>query len=103
MAKTLVAHEQPIAKIFSDDYVFRIPGYQRPYAWTTEQAQELLDCWREGRVPQVNRDGKVVPRAYWEWAAVESLRPMAEDKWRSGKFMDISRRAISGGGSFLRQ
>jgi len=43
MAKTLVAHEQPITKIFSDDYVFRIPGYQRPYAWTTEQAQELFD------------------------------------------------------------
>jgi len=43
MAKTLVAHEQPLAKIFSDDYVFRIPGYQRPYAWTTEQARELFD------------------------------------------------------------
>jgi uncharacterized protein with ParB-like and HNH nuclease domain len=43
MGKTLVAHEQAISKIFSDDYVFRIPGYQRPYAWTTEQAQELLD------------------------------------------------------------
>lgn len=43
MSKTLVAHEQPVAKIFSDDYVFRIPGYQRPYAWTTDQAQELLD------------------------------------------------------------
>lgn len=43
MAKTLVAHEQPVAKIFSDDYVFHIPGYQRPYAWTTEQAQELFD------------------------------------------------------------
>ncbi|MFZ0797389.1 MAG: DUF262 domain-containing protein [Terriglobales bacterium] len=43
MARTLVAHEQPVAKIFSDDYVFRIPGYQRPYAWTTEQAEELLD------------------------------------------------------------
>jgi hypothetical protein len=43
MTKTLVAHEQPIAKIFSDDYVFRIPGYQRPYAWTTEEAGELLE------------------------------------------------------------
>ena len=39
----LVAHEQPITKVFSDDYVFRIPGYQRPYAWTTEQSQELFD------------------------------------------------------------
>lgn len=43
MSKTLVAHEQSTAKIFSDDYVFHIPGYQRPYAWTTEQAGELFD------------------------------------------------------------
>lgn len=43
MKKTLTAHEQQVAKIFSDDYVFRIPGYQRPYAWTTEEARELLD------------------------------------------------------------
>jgi hypothetical protein len=43
MPATLIAHEQPISKIFSNDYVFRIPEYQRPYAWTTEQARELLD------------------------------------------------------------
>lgn len=43
MATTLTASEQPVAKIFSDDYVFLIPGYQRPYAWTTEQAQDLID------------------------------------------------------------
>jgi hypothetical protein len=43
MAKTLVAHEQPIQKVFSDEYVFRIPDYQRPYSWTTEEARELLD------------------------------------------------------------
>lgn len=43
MSKTLVAHEQSLSKIFSDDYVFQIPGYQRPYAWTTEQARELFD------------------------------------------------------------
>ena len=43
MAQTLVAHEQPIQKIFSDDYVFHIPDYQRPYSWTTEQARELID------------------------------------------------------------
>ncbi|HXC40262.1 MAG TPA: DUF262 domain-containing HNH endonuclease family protein [Burkholderiales bacterium] len=43
MAKTLVAHEQPVQKIFSDEYVFRIPDYQRPYSWTPDQARELLD------------------------------------------------------------
>jgi len=32
-----------MAKVFSDDFAFSIPGYQRPYAWTTEQAGELLD------------------------------------------------------------
>jgi hypothetical protein len=40
--KTLEAHEQSLSKIFSSDYVFEIPGYQRPYSWTTEQAGELL-------------------------------------------------------------
>lgn len=43
MTHTLTAKEQSLAKIFSDDYVFTIPGYQRPYAWGREQAQELLD------------------------------------------------------------
>ena len=43
MTHTLTAKEQSLAKIFSDDYVFSIPGYQRPYAWGRDQAQELLD------------------------------------------------------------
>lgn len=43
MSNTLVAHEQSLTKIFSDDYVFQVPGYQRPYAWTTEEARELFE------------------------------------------------------------
>jgi len=43
MSHTLTAKEQSLAKIFSDDYVFTIPGYQRPYSWGIDQAQELLD------------------------------------------------------------
>ena len=37
------AEEKQLERIFSDDYLFEIPDYQRPYAWTTEQAGELLD------------------------------------------------------------
>lgn len=40
---TIEASEKPILDIFCDKYVFRIPSYQRPYAWTTEQVGELLD------------------------------------------------------------
>ncbi|WP_223247236.1 DUF262 domain-containing protein [Sulfuriferula sp. AH1] len=45
MAKTLEAHDKLIREIFEDSYQFEIPDYQRPYAWTTEQAEELFnDC-----------------------------------------------------------
>ncbi len=41
-AVKIQATEYPIYKVFSNDFLFRIPLYQRPYAWTTEQAGELL-------------------------------------------------------------
>src|SRR6266571_3841791 len=34
--------EHPIKKIFCDDFVFTIPLYQRPYSWTTEESEEML-------------------------------------------------------------
>ena len=40
---TIKAEEQLLGRVFSDDYVFEIPEYQRPYAWTTDQTGELLD------------------------------------------------------------
>jgi hypothetical protein len=39
----IAGHEYPISKIFSEEFEFHIPGYQRPYAWTIEQAGELFD------------------------------------------------------------
>lgn len=33
--------EYPLKKIFCDDFVFTIPLYQRSYAWTTEEAEDL--------------------------------------------------------------
>jgi hypothetical protein len=37
------AAERRVGDIFSNEYRFRIPRYQRPYAWTTDQAGEMLD------------------------------------------------------------
>lgn len=42
MAKSLEAHDKLLIDIFSDEYQFEIPDYQRPYSWTTDQAGELL-------------------------------------------------------------
>jgi hypothetical protein len=36
------AHERAGGRIFSDEYAFEIPVYQRPYAWELEQVEELL-------------------------------------------------------------
>ena len=41
--KTLSASENMLKVVFSDDYDFVIPRYQRPYAWTQEHALELFD------------------------------------------------------------
>jgi uncharacterized protein with ParB-like and HNH nuclease domain len=42
MPVTIHATEKPLFRIFNNDFAFEIPPYQRPYAWTTEQASELL-------------------------------------------------------------
>lgn len=41
--KRLDAHEVPLFKVFSSDYEFAIPSYQRPYTWDAEDAGQLLD------------------------------------------------------------
>jgi len=42
MAVAIHATEKALFKVFSNDFEFSIPAYQRPYAWTEEQANELL-------------------------------------------------------------
>lgn len=42
MPVTIHAVEKPLFKIFNNDFAFAIPPYQRPYAWTTDNASELL-------------------------------------------------------------
>lgn len=35
--------EQTLSKVFSDDFAFEIPHYQRPYSWMPDQTGELLN------------------------------------------------------------
>lgn len=42
MPVAIHATEKALFKVFSNDFAFAIPAYQRPYAWTREQASELL-------------------------------------------------------------
>lgn len=42
MAVNIHAIEKALFKVFNNDFAFAIPPYQRPYAWTTDQASELL-------------------------------------------------------------
>ena len=42
MSKKISGAEYPLAKIFSSDFDYVIPSYQRPYAWTEVQASELF-------------------------------------------------------------
>lgn len=43
MSKKISGAEYNLAKIFSSDFEYVIPSYQRPYAWTVDQASELFD------------------------------------------------------------
>ncbi len=43
MNATIRGKEYPLSKIFSSEFDFDIPPYQRPYAWTEEQTGKLFD------------------------------------------------------------
>jgi len=42
MPANIHGQERSVEKIFSDDYSFSIPLYQRPYSWTDENTRGLL-------------------------------------------------------------
>ncbi|MFO7578765.1 MAG: DUF262 domain-containing HNH endonuclease family protein [Nitrosomonas halophila] len=50
------AHKK-ISEVFSKDYAFTIPAYQRPYAWEATQVKELLTDLSEAMGPDSRSDG----------------------------------------------
>ena len=59
MPETIKAEELPLGAIFNDRFGFRIPDYQRPYAWTTEQTAELLEDIKHAAATVMREDGDV--------------------------------------------
>lgn len=49
MLQVVKASEFALRLVFDDAYLFKIPTYQRPYAWTTEEVDELLDDLTEAQ------------------------------------------------------
>ena len=43
MSVKIKGSEYPLAKVFSSEFNYNIPSYQRPYAWTIEEAGILFD------------------------------------------------------------
>jgi len=43
MGSKITGKEYPLLKIFSSDFEYHIPAYQRPYAWTAEETGILFD------------------------------------------------------------
>lgn len=49
MVQVFKASEFVLRAVFDDTYLFKIPTYQRPYAWTTDEADELLNDLMEAQ------------------------------------------------------
>ena len=47
MRSNISAHEYPLSRIFGDDFLYKVPNFQRPYAWEWEQARELFEDVRD--------------------------------------------------------
>lgn len=58
---TLSAKEKNLSRVFSDDYLFVIPPYQRPYSWTTEEAGALFSDIYEASNPDVKNFESLPP------------------------------------------
>lgn len=43
MSNKIKGNEYTLSKIFSSDFEYHIPGYQRPYAWTDVETGILFD------------------------------------------------------------
>ncbi|MDR1888085.1 MAG: DUF262 domain-containing protein [Zoogloeaceae bacterium] len=86
MAKTLEVYDKLIREIFAGSYPIEIPDYQRPYAWTTGQAAELLQEIRPegGRTPTLltGRQKRLVGVLEQHGASLLHQATRPQTRWR---------------------
>jgi uncharacterized protein with ParB-like and HNH nuclease domain len=70
--------QQTISEVFSERYAFEVPPYQRPYAWTTEQAGELLDDLLESLGEGAETISEMRPYFLGSIVLVKGERPEAQ-------------------------
>ena len=56
-ALRIEASHKKILEMFSSNYVFSIPSYQRPYAWQAAQIKELITDLQEAMKPESSTNG----------------------------------------------
>lgn len=56
-ALRIEASHKKILEMFSSNYVFSIPSYQRPYAWQAAQIKELITDLQEAMHPESSTNG----------------------------------------------
>src|SRR5579862_540428 len=78
MTVKIEASEKPLQKVFCSDYDFVIPLYQRPYAWTTKEAGELLADLTDNMGPVGTPIEDVNPYFLGSVVLVKGERPHAE-------------------------
>ena len=74
----ITAAQYRLSKIFSADYDFVIPPYQRPYAWTRDQAGELFDDLHRFHMESCGDSDSVIPYFLGSVVLIKDEHPIAQ-------------------------
>lgn len=78
MPVEIIGTQYPVEKVFSDDFAFSIPYYQRAFSWGVEQASELYEDLKLAMEDVSATDGEVMPYFLGTVVLVKGEEPKAE-------------------------
>lgn len=106
MSTKIKGSEFPLAKIFSSDFDYNIPSFQRPYSWTEDQTRELFNDLHDFYVEESSEEqyflGSIVLVKEDGWAAASDhsddssgCADFQADRGQSGGFQKLYHRTRS--------